>query len=229
MAKAYATELEARLDFVAMAARYAGIREGSAEHKELLKAYNEAAGGYDMTTADAWCAAFVSAIAARLGYRKFPLECSCSRMIARAETLGVRTESRGYRPQVGDWLIYALDLNGAVDHVGVVIGIDGDDLWVLEGNYGNTVKSRVRIRYDDPRVKRWICPDYTEQVERTGQPDTGAFADVPADAWYAGDVARAAALGIVEGVGGGLFEPDRAVTRAEAAAMVMRVYETLRK
>lgn len=162
----YRTEMEARLDFVATCARYAGIREGSAEHKELLQIYNGATEGYDMTVAAAWCAAFLSAIAAKLGYKGFPLECSCSRMLQKAEKLGIRIETYGYLPRVGDWLIYDLDLNGAVDHIGVVIGIEGDELWILEGNYGDTVKARFHIRYDDPRIYHYICPDYTEQVER---------------------------------------------------------------
>lgn len=119
-----------------------------------------------MTVAAAWCAAFLSAIAAKLGYRDFPLECSCSRMLKKAEKLGIRVETYGYHPKVGDWLIYDLDLNSAMDHIGVVIGTEGDELWVLEGNFDNTVKARSRIRYDDPRIYRYICPDYMELVER---------------------------------------------------------------
>ena len=225
----YRTEEEARLAFVAKAARYAGIAEGSAAHKELIAAYNAATDGYDMSKDDPWCAMFLSAIAALLGYQKFPLECSCSRMVAKARSMGIRVEGRGYRPKVGDWPIYDLDLNGAMDHIGVVVDVDGDDVYVLEGNYSDTVKGRVHIRYDDPRILLWICPDYTELVERataTGGGSSAAetFVDVPADAWYAGAVHKARELGIVEGVGGGLFEPDRAVTRAEAAAMMVRLF-----
>ena len=162
----YKTELEARLDFVATAARYSGIKEGGAEHEELTTAYNAATEGYNMSMDDPWCAMFLSAIAAKLGYKRFPLECSCSRMLAKAEKLGLRIEGRGYRPQVGDWLIWDLDLNGSVDHIGVISGVEGDELDVLEGNYGDTVKGRYSIRYDDPRIYRYICPDYTERVER---------------------------------------------------------------
>ena len=42
-------------------------------------------------------------------------------------------------------------------------------------------------------------------------------------------MARAAELGIVEDAGDGLFEPERAVTRAEAAAMCVRLHEILKK
>ena len=50
-----------------------------------------------------------------------------------------------------------------------------------------------------------------------------AFADVPTDAWYADEVTEAAVLGLMEGIGGGLFAPERTVTRAELAAVAVRV------
>ena len=46
------------------------------------------------------------------------------------------------------------------------------------------------------------------------------FTDVPADAWYARAVETLASLGMVEGVGGGKFAPERTITRAEFSAMV---------
>ncbi len=48
------------------------------------------------------------------------------------------------------------------------------------------------------------------------------FPDVPADAWYAPAVARIAELGIAEGYADGTFRPDRAVSRAEMAALLVR-------
>ena len=55
------------------------------------------------------------------------------------------------------------------------------------------------------------------------------FADVPTDAWYADEVTEAAALGLMEGIGGGLFAPDRPIARGELAAVVVRLYEILNK
>ena len=49
-----------------------------------------------------------------------------------------------------------------------------------------------------------------------------SFTDVPADAWYAEAVHTLASLGIVEGVGGGLFDPERSITRAEFTVIAMR-------
>lgn len=54
------------------------------------------------------------------------------------------------------------------------------------------------------------------------------FSDVGAETWYAGNVNRAAELGLMEGVGGGLFEPGRAPTRAELATALVRLHDALK-
>ena len=51
---------------------------------------------------------------------------------------------------------------------------------------------------------------------------TVAFGDVAPDAWYAEAVEALASLGIVEGVGGGMFAPERTITRAEFTVIAMR-------
>ena len=48
------------------------------------------------------------------------------------------------------------------------------------------------------------------------------FTDVSADAWYATAVNALANLDIVQGVGNGIYDPNRAITRAEFAAMTTR-------
>lgn len=50
------------------------------------------------------------------------------------------------------------------------------------------------------------------------------FTDVPKNSWYGPYVAWAADCGIASGVGGGLFEPERTVTRQEAATLMLRAY-----
>lgn len=173
MRKKYMTAMEAAMAFVLCCIRFAGIKEGGKEHKELIRAYNTISPlpyGYAMTTKDAWCAAFLSAIAKLLGYAKFPFECSCSRMLKKAQDMGLPTWGRGYEPQIGDGLIYDLDKNKAVDHVGVVVWVQDGKCWVVEGNYSNTVKIRC-IAIDDPVIDAWICFDWMEQV------DNGNFVD----------------------------------------------------
>ena len=53
-------------------------------------------------------------------------------------------------------------------------------------------------------------------------PQTTVFTDVPADMWCADAVNTLASLGIVEGIGNGLYAPDRAITRAEFTVIAMR-------
>lgn len=47
----------------------------------------------------------------------------------------------------------------------------------------------------------------------------GMFTDVPAEQWYASEVKSTYELGLMQGVGGGLFQPDGNVTVAEAVTM----------
>ncbi|WP_411552771.1 serine hydrolase [Paenibacillus lautus] len=51
------------------------------------------------------------------------------------------------------------------------------------------------------------------------------FHDIPADRWYAADVAAAYASGIVSGRSESVFDPYSPVSRAELAAMMTRAYE----
>lgn len=55
-------------------------------------------------------------------------------------------------------------------------------------------------------------------------PVSAAFSDVPADAWYAGDVADVQQYGIIEGVGNNKFLPNGILTHAQAVTMASRVY-----
>jgi uncharacterized repeat protein (TIGR02543 family) len=52
--------------------------------------------------------------------------------------------------------------------------------------------------------------------------DVSAFTDCDYDEWYGSYVNWCAENGIVTGVGGGLFQPDREITRAEMAAIIYR-------
>ena len=53
-------------------------------------------------------------------------------------------------------------------------------------------------------------------------PATAQFTDVAEDAWYADAVNTLASLGMINGVGGGKYEPTRSITRAEFTAIAMR-------
>jgi hypothetical protein len=49
------------------------------------------------------------------------------------------------------------------------------------------------------------------------------FSDVPAGQWYTDSVNAAFAFGAVQGVGDGKFDPNRVITRQEAAVLVSRL------
>lgn len=207
-----------------------GIKEGTAEHKKIIDTYNtklpKLPRGYKMTCTDAWCAATMTYIGIELGVSDIILpECSCAAMIELYKKAGRWEEWDAFVPRPGDLVMYAWkgqkgENTLAPDHVGMVVSVEGKTIRVLEGNYDNQVKIR-EICVEYVKIRGFCLPDYASLAQR--------FADVDPDAWYADEVARAAALGIVQGTGGGMFEPDRAVTRAEAAAMCVRLYEILKK
>lgn len=68
--------------------------------------------------------------------------------------------------------------------------------------------------------------DFCLMLSRAFQFDVGStatgFGDVPSGAYYAGAVNEMYALGIVNGIGGGMFKPSSSITRQDAALMVQR-------
>lgn len=214
---------------VAEARNLLGIKEGTAEHrKRIVDVYNSLPvlpRGHKLTDKDAWCAATMTVIGIALGIPHVLLpECSCSRMIELYKAQGRWEERDDYVPKPADLVMYDWEAKtgectGAPDHVGMVEKVEGKAITVIEGNYDNQVKRR-QIVVEYVKVRGYCLPDYASLVQR--------FTDVDPDAWYADEIAKAAQLGIIQGTGGGKFEPDRPVTRAEAAAMVMRLYELMR-
>lgn len=217
------TENAIRERVVAEARKLLGIKEGTAEHKRIVDIYNtmpKLPRGYKLSYNDAWCAATMAYIGIVLGISNVILpECSCSRMIELYKAKGRWMEDDDYVPKPGDLVMYDWDAKsgpctGAPDHVGMVEKVEGKTITVIEGNYDNQVKRRV-ICVEYIKVRGYCLPDYTGLVQR--------FADVPEDTWYAEAVNEAARLGLMEGVGGGLFEPERTITRAEVAQVVVRL------
>ena len=207
-----------------------GIKEGTTEYEQKIRGVYNSQGklprGHKLTGSDPWCAATMTVIGIMLGITDIILpECSCSKMIELYKAKGWWEERDDYVPDIGDLVMYDWDAKagectGAPDHVGMVIGYNGRNPLVLEGNYDNQVKIReICIEY--VKIRGFCLPDYGALVQ--------GFADVDPDAWYAEAVNKAAELGLMEGVGGGLFEPERAITRAEVAAVVVRMADLAAK
>jgi hypothetical protein len=199
-----------------------GIKEGTAEHKKIIDIYNaqhKLPRGYKMTYTDAWCAATMTYIGIVLDIIHIILpECSCSAMIERYKKAGRWEERDDYVPELADIVMYDWDAQkgectGAPEHTGMVVGYNGKNPLVLEGNYDNQVKIR-EICVEYIKVRGYCLPDYGSLVQ--------PFNDVPSDHPHAEGIAWGAAQGIVLGVGNGLFEPDRPVTRGELMTILHR-------
>lgn len=207
-----------------------GIKEETAEYQERIVGVYNSQGklprGHRLTDTDPSCAATVTVIGIMLGISHIIMpECSCSKMIELYERNDRWMEADDYVPDLGDVVMYDWDAvkgecTGLPDHTGMIVGKKGNTLMVLEGNYDNQVKIR-EICVEYIKVRGYCLPDYASLVQ--------PFADVPTDAWYSKIVGKAAELELIEGVGGGLFEPDRPITRAEAVALAVRVIELICK
>lgn len=159
--------MDLRLKTALCAARWLGTKEGSQEHGRILEIYNAIRPlprGYAVQRTDAWCAAFVSAAAVMAGAGdRYPLECSCSKMIEKAGSMGIWVEDDGHVPEIGDWVLYnwqarsADDDVGAPDHVGIVVGLEDGQILAVEGNYDNAVKLR-RFPVNWEKLRGFICP-----------------------------------------------------------------------
>lgn len=88
----------------------------------------------------------------------------------------------------------------------------------------DVVKGTGQRRYEPAASIR--RGDFCVMLSRAFQFNVGSsvqgFSDVPSDAYYAQAVHEMYALGVVNGVGGGRFEPASTLTRQDAALMVQR-------
>lgn len=154
------------------AARWLGVKEGTREHRDILAVYNAIQPlprGYRVRETDAWCAAFVSAVAVMAGEgSSYPLECSCVQIVEKAKDMGIWQEGDDLVPEIGDWVLYNWqakpggDDTGAPDHVGIVIGVESGEILAVEGNYDNAVKLR-RFPLDYERIRGFVCPKLEEK------------------------------------------------------------------
>ena len=176
--------------------------------------------GHRLTATDPSCAATVTVIGIMLGISNTILpECSCSKMIELYKALGLWVEDDAHVPELGDIVMYAWSAKSGEnllppDHTGMVVKQDVKKLYILEGNYDNQVKIReIPIEY--VKTRGFCKPDYAALVQ--------PFKDVPGDHIHADGIAWGAEKGIVLGVGDGLFEPDRPVTRGELMTILHRL------
>ena len=162
-------EKELRLQVIQTAQGWLGSKEGTDNHKEILRIYNThrpLTQGYEVRDDDSWCATFGSTVAIQCGLTNIiPTECSCERQINLFRDMGCWEEKDDYIPLPGDYIYYTLknpsmgDSTAWSDHVGIVVGTWHGFIKVIEGNNEGSVKYRV-IPVDDPRIRGFALPDY---------------------------------------------------------------------
>ena len=221
------TETEARALFANTAKSYLGYSESSGKHRQIIDLYNSKSPlprNYKVTYTDAWCATFVSAVAIKCGMANIiPRECSCFYQVEQFQKMERWQENDSYTPKPGDIIYYDWqdsgngDNTGVPDHVGIVEYVDNGTICVIEGNKNDSVERRyitVGARY----IRGYGLPNYAWWAEQhTEKPK-----DEP---WYIkdGSWVKAKELGLMDGT-----RPDANITRAEVAAVAVRLYNKLK-
>lgn len=226
------TEHQLRALVVETAKEYLGCKESDGSHKKIIDLYNSQRPlpvGYKVTYDDAWCATFVSAVAVKLGLTDIILpECSCSRMVALYQKAGRWTENDAYVPNPGDLLMYDWqdngigDNTGAPDHVGIVCGVDGNVVSVIEGNKNDSVAIRT-VKVNGRYIRGYCLPNYAAKASAEPVKD------------WAGEAKNwAVQNGLITGTGKGADgKPEYAwnspVTRAQLVTVLYRFAKLIGK
>lgn len=162
-----------RSNIVKQMQAWVGLKESDGSFKKIIDLYNTIKPlpvGYKLKYSDAWCAGTVSAAAQACGATDIiPTECSCPRMITKAQNMGIWVENDAHKPQAGDIILYdwddsgSGDNRGSSDHVGVVEKISGSTITVIEGNYSNAVQRRP-LQVNGKYIRGYIVPKYDAET-----------------------------------------------------------------
>lgn len=191
------TELELRQKFIKTAESYLGCNESDESHKQIIDLYNTInplPSGYKVTYKDAWCAAYVSAMAkkANLTDIVFP-ECNCDRMMNLYVKADRWMESDSYTPNPGDIIFYDWDdsgigdNNGSTDHVGIVVSVVNNKMKIIEGNTSDSVKYKERD-IDRKNIRGFGLPNFASKATQPTTANSSVFGNIKTGA----DLAKAA-------------------------------------
>lgn len=145
---------------------FVGVKEGSNRHKQIINYYNQIVPlprGYKATFADSWCAIFVSFVMHNCKAINAPYECSVFQMYKKA-VANKQVVEKG-KPQVDDIVVYDWFTDGTLDHVGFITNIEGNNIYVVEGNKNNAVGVR-KIAQDSPEIACYIRVPHYEDTKQ---------------------------------------------------------------
>lgn len=168
-----ASDAALRQQYIEAAEKWLGSNESDGSHKPIIDLYNShtpLAQGYAVKYSDAWCSAFVSAVAIDLGWTDIiPTECGCQRHIQLFQNINRWEEDDRYIPSPGDLIFYSSKgaksfggNTGWSDHVGIVVSVQGQYITTIEGNINNQVAYR-HILVGDPKIRGYGLPDFASK------------------------------------------------------------------
>lgn len=241
------SEQQKRALVVETARAWLGKNAADGTHREIIDLYNAhrpLARGYIVQYTDAWCATFVSAVAIKCNLTDImPTECGCDAMISlyRSHALSHWEEDESITPKPGDIVFYDWqdsgigDNRGSADHVGIVSGVSGNVLKVIEGNYANGVGERT-LEVNGKYLRGFGIPAYNTKTDNeeafdmdmtearrqlTSCADTG---DAPSD-WAKEATDFCKRKGIFNGDGAGNFGWQQPITREAVAQILYNAFE----
>mgnify|MGYP002519303251 CR=1 FL=1 len=150
-----------------------GLNEKDGSFRVIIDTYNKLrpAGSYKMKYTDAWCACTVSTCALVNNMADIiPIDVSCGKMLEKAKKMGIWVENDAFVAQPGDIIMYDWDDNGygdnmgSSDHVGLVTGVSGNVINIIEGNYSNAVM-RTSRQINSRYIRGFGLPDYAAAAD----------------------------------------------------------------
>lgn len=148
-------------EYLTTGKKYLGTKEGSTNHRKIVDMFNSCKlKTFPISYDDAWCASFISAMAIECGCTDIiPISANCDEMYKKGVVMGITIPKDKWIPKRGDIVFYDWNLNGELDHVGVVETMSKNIIHVLEGNKNNSVSYRD-INYKNATITKIIRPRY---------------------------------------------------------------------
>lgn len=147
-------------NFISVAERFHGVREGTPQHSIIIALYNSSRPDdeYEMTVNDPWCAAFVGAVSGGCGLQNIvPVSAHCGRLEAALIKKGAVQVTEPFR---GDIALFDWNGDGNYDdHTGIVVKVESGTVTTIEGNRNDMVAYRQFSPASTP--VRFYRPNWT--------------------------------------------------------------------